>query len=45
MFHNWTWNDIMELIPWEFDSFISLTSGYLEVQEMKRKDAENRARM
>ena len=42
MFHNWSWNDLMDLIPWEFDSFISLTAGYLEMQEMKAKQQANK---
>jgi hypothetical protein len=37
MFHNWSWSDLGDLIPWEFDSFISLTSGYIETQELQRK--------
>ena len=40
MFHNFGWDELWDMNPWEFDAVISLTSGYLEQQEMLRKQEE-----
>lgn len=40
MFHNFGWDELWDMNPWEFDAVISLTSGFLEQQEMLRKQEE-----
>ena len=38
-YHNWTFADLENLMPWEMDVMMSLLSGYLEKVEMDRKAA------
>ncbi len=37
-------SEIEDMIPWEFDVMLSLLSGYLEQQEMLRKQSMNESR-
>lgn len=37
MFHSFSWNELLDMLPWEFEAILSMTSGYLEKQELDRK--------
>lgn len=39
-FHNFSWADLMDMIPWEFEGILSLMGGYMETQELKHKAAQ-----
>ena len=39
-FHNFSYNELLDMMPWEFEGVVGLVSSYLETQEMKRKQAE-----
>ena len=39
-YHNWTFADLMDLMPWEMDVMMSLLSNYLEKVEMDRRAAQ-----
>ena len=41
-YHNWTLSEIEDLIPWELDVMTSFLNNYLELQDMQRKQAQNR---
>ena len=43
-YHHWSISEIEDMIPWEFDVMLSLLSGYLEQQEMLRKQSMNESR-
>lgn len=38
-YHNWSLEDVENLMPWELDVMISLLSNYMEKLEMDRKQA------
>ena len=38
-YHNWTFDDVENLYPWELDVMMSLLSNYIEKVEMDRKQA------
>lgn len=38
-FHNFSLTELEEMLPWEFDVYLSLTSNYMEKLEMDRKQA------
>jgi hypothetical protein len=38
-YHNWSIQEIEDLIPWELDVMSSFLNNYLELQEMQRKQA------
>ena len=44
-YHNWSMEDINELMPWEFDVMCTFLSNYLETMEMQRKQAQNEAEL
>ena len=39
-FHNFSYNELLDMMPWEFEGITALVSNYLETQEMKRKQSE-----
>ena len=41
-YHNWTLSEIESLIPWELDVMTSFLNNYLELQDLQRKQAQNR---
>tara|TARA_B100001063_G_scaffold154677_1_gene144313 strand:+ start:161 stop:343 length:183 start_codon:yes stop_codon:yes gene_type:complete len=38
-YHGWSMSEIEELMPWELDVMTNFLNNYLELQEMKRKQA------
>jgi hypothetical protein len=38
-YHNWSIQEIEDLIPWELEVMTSFLNNYLELQEMQRKQA------
>ena len=38
-YHNWTMDEVYEMMPWEIDVMVSFINNYLETQEMNRKQA------
>ena len=43
-YHNWSINDIENMIPWEFDVMTSLLENYIQKVELDKKQAAlNRA--
>jgi hypothetical protein len=38
-YHNWSIQEIEDLIPWELDVMSTFLNNYLELQEMQRKQA------
>ena len=41
-YHSWTLGEVEGLIPWELDVMTSFLNNYLELQDMQRKQAQNR---
>ena len=39
-FHNFSYDELLDMMPWEFEGICALVSNHLETQEMKRKQAE-----
>ena len=39
-YHQWSFEDIEGMLPWELDVMMSLLSNYIEKQELDRKQAE-----
>ena len=37
MFHHFSWSELWEMEPWEFDSVLSLTAGYIETEQTREK--------
>ena len=43
-YHNWSINDVENLIPWEFEVMTSLLENYIQKMELDKKQAAlNRA--
>ena len=40
-YHNWSIQEIEDMLPWEFEVMLQLLSNYLEQQEMLRKQQQN----
>ena len=40
-YHNWSLDEIEQMIPWELDVMTSFLNNYLELQDMQRKQAQN----
>jgi hypothetical protein len=38
-YHNWSIQEIEDLMPWELEVMTSFLNNYLELQEMQRKQA------
>lgn len=38
-YHQWSFEDIEDMIPWEYDVYTSLLTNYLEKMELDRKQA------
>ena len=38
-YHGWSMSEIESLMPWELDVMTNFLNNYLELQEMKRKQA------
>ncbi len=38
-YHNWTMDEVYEMIPWEIDVMVTFVNNHLETQEMNRKQA------
>ena len=38
--HNFSYDELLDMMPWEFEGITALVSNHLETQEMKRKQAE-----
>ena len=43
-FHHFGWDELFDMLPWEFDSVLSLTAGYVEMQEMQERQNQNARR-
>ena len=41
-YHNWSLDEIEHMMPWELDVMTSFLNNYLELQDMQRKQAQNR---
>jgi hypothetical protein len=41
-YHNWGLEEIEGMIPWELDVMTSFLNNYLELQDLQRKQAQNR---
>ena len=41
-YHNWSLDEIEQMMPWELDVMTSFLNNYLELQELQRKQAQNR---
>ena len=41
-YHNWSLDEIEQMMPWELDVMTSFLNNYLELQDMQRKQAQNR---
>ena len=40
-YHHWTLSELETMMPWELDVMVSFLNGYLETQELARKQAQN----
>lgn len=40
-YHNWSIQEIEDMLPWEFEVMLQLLANYLEQQEMLRKQQQN----
>ena len=41
-YHNWSLDEIEQMMPWELDVMTSFLNNYLELQDLQRKQAQNR---
>ena len=41
-YHNWNLDEIEQMMPWELDVMTSFLNNYLELQDLQRKQAQNR---
>ena len=41
-YHHWTLDEIENMIPWELEVMVNFLNNYLELQELQRKQAQNR---
>lgn len=40
MFHNFNYDELLNMIPFEYDAICSMVSGYLETQQMKQRQEQ-----
>ena len=41
-YHHWALEEIESMIPWELEVMVNFLNNYLELQELQRKQAQNR---